>query len=243
MAPLALPPHKMIAQAARRVLWLNSVAEFHCLTCGAAFSVSEQALSKYPGWKPKLCLKCRNKDTAMRPAAKRPVRRSPKVQPSREADLTLEEVLATFRDGPVDGVFTDGAADPNPGPGGWGAVHVRGNHVLAQEHGHEPLTTNNRMELTALLRGCALVPRGERATVYTDSQLCVQTINEWAPGWEARGWRRKSGPIKNLELVQELYREFQSRPELTLTWIAAHSGNRWNEYADALATAYRRMKV
>ncbi len=76
--------------------------------------------------------------------------------------------------------------------------------------------------------------------LYTDSQLCVSTINEWAKGWEARGWKRKGGEIKNLELVQELYAICRRRPELELRWIAAHSGNRWNEYADALATAYRR---
>jgi ribonuclease HI len=137
-------------------------------------------------------------------------------------------------------VFTDGAADPNPGPGGWGAVYVVGNSIITEQCGNEPHTTNNRMELMALIAGCALVPAGTPAVMYTDSQLCVKTINEWAAAWKARGWKRKTGPIKNLELVQELYAIIQSRPELSLRWIAAHSGNRWNEYADALATAYRR---
>jgi ribonuclease HI len=70
----------------------------------------------------------------------------------------------------------------------------------------------------------------------------VNTINQWAKGWEARGWKRKGGDIKNLELVQELYQCLKGRPELELKWIAAHSGNRWNEYADSLATAYRRAR-
>ena len=74
--------------------------------------------------------------------------------------------------------------------------------------------------------------------MYSDSQLCVRTINEWAAGWEQRGWRRKSGPIANLELVQELYALAGARSNVTLQWIKAHDGSRWNEYADALASAY-----
>ena len=159
---------------------------------------------------------------------------------SREENLTVAEVLARYTQGPVEGVFTDGAAEPNPGPGGWGVVYVRGNAVVEERCGHEPHTTNNRMELRALIEGCDLVERGKRTILYTDSQLCVNTISKWAKGWEARGWKRKGGEIKNLELVQELYAALQKRPELELRWIAAHAGNRWNEYADSLATAYRR---
>lgn len=162
------------------------------------------------------------------------------VGSSREENLSIAEVLAKYTEGPVDGVFTDGAAEPNPGPGGWGAVYVVEDRVVDERWGNEPHTTNNRMELCALINGCALVPEGKKTVLYTDSQLCVSTINEWAKGWEARGWKRKGGEIKNLELVQELYRLCKRRPELELRWIAAHSGNRWNEYADALATAYRR---
>ena len=160
---------------------------------------------------------------------------------SREENLTVAEVLAKYSAGPLDGVFTDGAAEPNPGPGGWGVVYVKNNVIVAEKYGHEPHTTNNRMELRALIEGCALVGNGDGAVLYTDSQLCVNTITQWAKGWEARGWKRKGGEIKNLELVQELYAEFKKRPELDLRWIAAHSGNRWNEYADSLATAYRRQ--
>jgi ribonuclease HI len=155
---------------------------------------------------------------------------------------TALEVLAKYTAGPADGVFTDGAAEPNPGPGGWGAVYVVGNEIVAECDGHAQQTTNNRMELSALKAGLALVPEGTPAIIHTDSQLCVSTINEWAAGWEKRGWKRKDGEIKNLELVQEVYALFKSRPELTLRWIAGHSGNRWNEYADSLASAYRRTK-
>ena len=210
-------------------------------------------LAKFPGWQPKKCLACKKKAAPAKagsasrgaPAAGgRSVSAQGQTGISRasfrEENLTTAQVLARHTAGPTDGVFTDGAADPNPGPGGWGAVYVVGNSIITEQCGNEPHTTNNRMELMALIAGCALVPAGTPAVMYTDSQLCVKTINEWAAAWKARGWKRKTGPIKNLELVQELYAIIQSRPELSLRWIAAHSGNRWNEYADALATAYRR---
>lgn len=129
---------------------------------------------------------------------------------------------------------------PNPGPGGWGAVYVVAGEIVEEAHGHDPDTTNNRMELTALIHGAALVPSGVAAEVFTDSRLAVQTITEWAAGWERRGWKRKSGPVENLDLVQTVYRLYRDRPELDLQWIAGHSGARWNEYADALAGEWRR---
>ncbi|MCB0330828.1 MAG: ribonuclease HI [Bdellovibrionales bacterium] len=153
---------------------------------------------------------------------------------------TISEVLQRYKDGPQTGVFTDGGASPNPGPGGWGVVHVIDGEVQNQLHGHDPDTTNNRMELTALINAMKLLPVDANVTVYSDSDLCVKTINEWAKGWKARGWKRKSGPIKNLELVQELYALAEERPGITLKWIKAHDGSRWNEYADALATAWMR---
>ena len=201
----------------------------------------EATLAKYPGWQPKICLSCKKQSPQSTPKKKTTTARALRSSPgSREENLCIAEVLAKYSDGPKDGVFTDGAAEPNPGPGGWGAVYVSGNQVVDERWGSEPHTTNNRMELSALISGCALVPEGTKVVLYTDSQLCVSTINEWAKGWEARGWKRKGGEIKNLELVQELYSICKRRPELELRWIAAHSGNRWNEYADALATAYRR---
>lgn len=157
-----------------------------------------------------------------------------------EENLTVAEVLAKYTEGPTDGVFTDGAADPNPGPGGWGAVYVIGGEVVDEAYGHEEFTTNNRMELTALIAGYPMVPPGVSTTVWTDSRLCVDIVTKWAPGWARNGWRRKGGEIANLDLVKELYELAQQRPELELRWIKAHSGSRWNEYADALATAYRR---
>lgn len=185
--------------------------------------VTPATLAKYPGWTPKQCMKCKKSSA-----------------PRREENLTTEEVLAKYTGGPLSGVFTDGAAEPNPGPGGWGVVYVKDNVIISEDCGHEPHTTNNRMELMALRAGCHLVPTNTAATIYTDSELCAKTMNEWAASWEARGWKRKGGPIKNLELVQEIYFLLKNRLELKIEWIRAHNGTRWNEYADALATSYRR---
>ncbi len=212
--------------------------DFTCRTCGAAFSLAQDVLDRYPGWTPRQCRSCR--DGA--PAARRTGgRRRPASQ--REENLTLDQVLARYSEGPQDGVFTDGSADPNPGPGGWGAVYVVDGEVVAQDHGSEAHTTNNRMELRALIAGFDLVPPGTPAVIYSDSRLVVDTINKWAAGWEQRGWKRKSGPVENLDLVKELWRRKQERPEIEVRWIPAHSGARWNEYADSLSTAYRRERL
>ena len=140
---------------------------------------------------------------------------------------------------PKSGVFTDGSAVPNPGEGGWGAVYVLDGTVKGEASGHGGETTNNRMELTALIEAFDLVPVGVQTKVYSDSKLAVQTINEWAEGWKRRGWKRKSGPVENLDLVKSAYEAYQSRPELDLVWIKAHVGYTWNEYADELANKAR----
>jgi ribonuclease HI len=150
--------------------------------------------------------------------------------------LSPQEVLARYTAGPKTGVFTDGSCEGNPGPGGWGFVWVEDDVIRAEACGHDPATTNNRMELSGLIAAFKALPRDAAVTVFTDSQLCVNTINEWARGWEARGWRRKTGPIANLELVQELWALAKAHPRVQLRWIKAHDGTRWNEYADALAT-------
>jgi ribonuclease HI len=223
-----------------------------CRSCGRSFTLSDDVAARYPGWTPKECPACyrdargggrgggrgRGVGAASVPAGgKRAARHA------REENLSLADVLERYTEGPDDGVFTDGSANPNPGPGGWGAVYVADGEVRAQAHGHEPATTNNRMELTALIEGARLVPPGTPTQVYTDSKLCVDTITQWAAGWERRGWKRKTGPVENLDLVKEAYRVFQDRPELELVWIKAHAGNRWNEYADSLSTAYSRDEL
>jgi len=96
------------------------------------------------------------------------------------------------------------------------------------------------MELTALIEAYKALPTDHGGTIHSDSQLCVNTINQWAAGWEKRGWKRKSGPIKNLDLVKELYALANRHPDVKLVWIKAHDGSRWNEYVDVLASFYQR---
>ena len=120
---------------------------------------------------------------------------------------------------------------------------MRDGAVLAERHGADPQTTNNRMELEAMIAGLELIDPSEAEDVYSDSNLVVQTLNEWAAGWARRGWKRRTGPVMNLDLVQRAYVLSQERPRAHIRWIRAHDGARWNEYADALATAYMRAEV
>ena len=99
---------------------------------------------------------------------------------------TPEEVLLRHSAGPKEGVFTDGSCEGNPGPGGWGFVWVENDEVREQHFGSDPDTTNNRMELKALIEAYKLLPLDAQVTVHSDSQLCVNTVNQWAAGWERR---------------------------------------------------------
>ena len=196
--------------------------EFTCQDCGRVFSVTENILVRYPGWIPKQCLKCKNGGIS---------------EFSSQERLDKTEVLSRFHEGPDTGVFTDGFCEPNPGRGGWGAVRVVNGTILAEGSGLEEQTTNNRMELRALIEGYKMLQRDEAIDVCTDSQLCVNTITKWAASWKKKGWTRgkKHEPVKNLDLVQELYELAQAHPLAKLQWIKGHAGLRWNEYADALS--------
>ena len=211
--------------------------KFRCDTCASEFEIPQRSLDKYPGWKPRHC-------RAHSPKRSGSGRATRATDVLREENLTLAQVLAKYSDGPASGVFTDGSAHPNPGPGGWGVVWVEAGEIRAQSHGHEPgSTTNNRMELQALIEAFRLLPPDAREVVRTDSRLCVDTVETWAAGWEKKGWTKKGGPIKNLVLIQELVALRRSRPGCRLEWIASHSGSRWNEYADSLATAWLREEL
>ncbi len=214
---------------------------FVCQICGAEFDVRPEVLDRYPGWSPRLCMDCRRAEGRLTAPPRAGSRSTTKPSRTKNRDLSVGEVLDSFTDGPDTGVFTDGAAEGNPGPGGWGAVYVVDNEVVDEAHGADPYTTNNKMELTALIAGLRMLALDSTVTVYTDSQLVVNIVTRWAEGWKARGWVKKSaGPIANLDLVKEAYALARDRPGVEIRWIKAHTGYRWNEYADALATSYRR---
>ena len=222
---------------------------FECKTCGGEFTVKPDVLARYPGWTPATCWPCKKKQqgtaskggAAQKGGAKK--RSRPRKKKSPEQNLTRAQVLERYTEGPHEGVFTDGACSGNPGPGGWGVVVVEGDQSVAERHGHEAHTTNNRMELQALIEAYALLPEDSETVIWSDSNLCVRTINEWAAGWKRLGWKRKTGPVENLELVKQAYAAAQRHPKVSLRWIKAHNGSRWNEYADALATAYMRDEL
>lgn len=235
---LALPLGKAQASA----IFPGMPPTFACQVCSESFEVPQSALDKYPGWTPKFC---RAHSPKKGSTSKRNGKRGPRNKRAAgvEENLTRAQVLETYSDGPTDGVFTDGSSVPNPGPGGWGFVWVEKGEVREERHGSDKATTNNRMELQALIEAYRVLPEDARVTVHTDSRLCVDTITKWAPNWEKKGWTKKGGPIKNLELVQELLELYRAHPGARLEWIAAHSGYRWNEYADSLATAWMREEV
>ena len=131
-------------------------------------------------------------------------------------------------------VYTDGACKGNPGPGGWGALLRAGAHER-ELCGGEPATTNNRMELTAVIRALEALKRPSRVEVYTDSEYVKNGITEWLPSWKRRGWKTADRkPVKNVDLWQAL-EAAAARHEVHWHWVRGHAGHAENERADALA--------
>lgn len=131
-------------------------------------------------------------------------------------------------------IFTDGACKGNPGPGGWGALLIASGHKK-ELFGGEPNTTNNRMELKAVIEALSALKRPCTVVVHTDSQYVQKGISEWIHGWKARGWKTASKePVKNVDLWQELDAA-QSRHQIQWRWVKGHAGHDGNERADALA--------
>ncbi len=120
---------------------------------------------------------------------------------------------------------------------------VQDGEIELEMYGAERETTNNRMEMRALIEAYRALPEDAVTTVFTDSQLCFNTITQWAPAWERKGWKRKGKPLRNLDLVKELLELYRAHPNCPLTWTRAHVGSRWNEYADSLASAWRRSEL
>lgn len=131
-------------------------------------------------------------------------------------------------------IYTDGACKGNPGIGGWGALLVNGGHER-ELFGGEPLTTNNRMELTAVIRALAALKRRCRVRVHTDSKYVQQGISEWIHAWKKRGWKTADRkPVKNEDLWRELD-TLAMQHDIEWLWVKGHSGHDGNERADALA--------
>jgi ribonuclease HI len=131
-------------------------------------------------------------------------------------------------------IWTDGACRGNPGPGGWGALLRSGPHER-ELHGGALATTNNRMELTAVIEALAAVKQHGQVVVHTDSQYVKLGITEWLPQWEKRGWKTAGRkPVKNLDLWQRLA-EQAARHQVEWRWVPGHAGIEGNERADGLA--------
>jgi ribonuclease HI len=131
-------------------------------------------------------------------------------------------------------IYADGACRGNPGPGGWGVL-LRAGRREKELWGAEPETTNNRMELRAVIEGLAALKRRSRVRVYTDSQYVQKGISEWIHDWKRRGWRTAGRqPVKNAELWRALD-ELARAHEVEWHWVKGHAGHPENERADALA--------
>lgn len=131
-------------------------------------------------------------------------------------------------------MWTDGACKGNPGVGGWGAV-LRSNGHERELFGGEALTTNNRMELTAVIEGLRALNQPCRVDLHVDSQYVMQGVTKWIAGWKRNGWRTADKkPVKNQDLWQELDAQV-ARHAVSWHWVKGHAGDPGNEHADALA--------
>lgn len=132
-------------------------------------------------------------------------------------------------------IFTDGACKGNPGPGGWGAVIRSGPHEK-ELSGGDPLTTNNRMEMTAVIRALEALTRPCHVILSTDSRYVMDGLTKWVKGWQRNGWRTADRkPVKNADLWQELIAA-TARHRIDWRWVKGHAGHPENERADRLAS-------
>lgn len=133
-------------------------------------------------------------------------------------------------------IYTDGACKGNPGPGGWGVV-LKSGSLEKELYGGELATTNNRMEMMAVIQALSALKKPCEVTLYLDSEYVLKGITEWMKGWKARGWRTATKqPVKNVELWQQLDALLASGGhKIDWRWVRGHAGNPGNERADALA--------
>jgi ribonuclease HI len=133
-------------------------------------------------------------------------------------------------------LFTDGSCKGNPGPGGWAAILRMGAHEK-EISGSDPDTTNNRMEMTAVIRGLNALIEPCEVDIHTDSKYVLDGMTKWLDGWQKRGWKNASKqPVRNQDLWHELI-EAVSRHQVSWTWVKGHNGHLENERADRLASA------
>ncbi len=142
----------------------------------------------------------------------------------------------TATDKPSAMIYTDGGCIGNPGPGGYAALIVIGDQEQVIK-GRDPATTNNKMEMTAAIRGLEALPAGLPAVVHSDSQYVIKGITEWLPGWKRRGWKTGDNkPVLNQPLWQRLD-ELARERAIRWVWVKGHAGHKQNERVDGLANA------
>ena len=136
---------------------------------------------------------------------------------------------------PAIDVFTDGACSGNPGAGGWGVI-LRYGEIEKELSGGEENTTNNRMELTAVIEALKALKKECDITIYTDSRYVMDGVQEWMPNWKLNGWKttNKKSPVKNVELWQILD-SLLSKHKIKWVWVKGHNGHPENERVDKLA--------
>jgi len=133
-------------------------------------------------------------------------------------------------------LYTDGACSGNPGPGGWGAI-LHWNDHEKELKGGEPETTNNRMEMMAVIQGLSALKKSTDVTLYTDSKYVQNGIEQWLPGWKAKGWKTTTKkPIKNQDLWEQIDSLIQLH-SINIIWVKGHSGHEMNERVDKLAVS------
>lgn len=134
-------------------------------------------------------------------------------------------------------IYTDGACKGNPGPGGWGVLLRAADGTEKELFGGERATTNNRMEMTAVIEALAALKRPCTVALYLDSQYVLKGITEWLAGWKARGWKTAAKePVKNVDLWQKLDQIVSGAGHtIDWRWVRGHTGDPGNERADALA--------
>tara|TARA_E500000318_G_scaffold2060_1_gene2809 strand:- start:114943 stop:115434 length:492 start_codon:yes stop_codon:yes gene_type:complete len=143
-------------------------------------------------------------------------------------------------DAPAVELFTDGACSGNPGPGGWAFLlrHPRSGKAV-ERSGGERETTNNRMELTAVIEGLSALTRFSVVELYSDSQYVLKGLKEWMPGWKKKGWKTASKqPVKNVDLWKQLD-SLKDEHEIRFHWVKGHAGHPENERVDELAVIER----